>query len=57
MRILVVIDVPLSKDLGAAQMAINLTEALQVAGHEVTLWTPHPIPQRTRWWQGIQKCR
>jgi glycosyltransferase involved in cell wall biosynthesis len=38
-------------------MAINLAEALRAQGHDVTLWSPHPLPPQTRWWQSVQQMR
>jgi len=54
LRILVVTHAPLSPEFGAGQMAINFSEALKEQGHNVTTWSPYPIPAMTRWWQGIQ---
>lgn len=41
MRILIVSHAPLSQELGAGQMALNLGEALRLWGHEVIVWSPH----------------
>ncbi|MGB7441356.1 MAG: glycosyltransferase family 4 protein [Coleofasciculaceae cyanobacterium] len=38
-------------------MAINLAEAFREQGHDVTLWSPHPLPPQTKWWQSIQQMR
>ncbi|MEH2385331.1 MAG: glycosyltransferase family 4 protein [Nostoc sp.] len=38
-------------------MAINLAEALRLKGHDVTLWSPHSMPNLTRWWQGLQSIQ
>ncbi len=54
LRILIATHSILSAEFGAGQMAINLAEALRKQGHNVTLWSPHPIPNMTRWWQGLQ---
>ncbi len=35
-------------------MAINLAEAFRAQGHDVTLWSPDPMPNMTRWWQSFQ---
>lgn len=45
---------PLYGHYGAAQMAINLADAFKKQGHDVTLWSPHPIPNFTRWWQYLK---
>lgn len=47
-RILIVTDVPLSAELGAGQMTLNLAEALRSLGHDVTLWSPHPVPPKIK---------
>jgi len=57
MRILVTTYAPISAQFGASQVAINLAEALREQGHEVTLWSPHPMPNLTRWWQGLQSIQ
>lgn len=56
-RILIVTHASLSPELGAGQMAINFAEALQVQGHDVTLWSPHTLPSKIRWWQSIQQMQ
>jgi glycosyltransferase involved in cell wall biosynthesis len=38
-------------------MAINLAEALRAQGHDVTVWSPYPLPTETRWWQSYQQMR
>ena len=55
MRILIVTHAPLSPEFGAGQMAINLGDALRRQGHEVTLWSPHPLPSVSRWFRNIQQ--
>ncbi|MFM5994083.1 MAG: glycosyltransferase family 4 protein [Dolichospermum sp.] len=35
-------------------MAINLAAALRLQGHDVTLWSPHPMPNLNRWWEHLQ---
>lgn len=57
LRILIATHSPLSAKFGAGQMAINLAEALRDQGHDVTLWSPHPMPNLTRWWQGFQSIQ
>ena len=56
-RILIATHSPISAKFGAGQMAINLAEALRLQGHDVTLWSPHPMPNLTRWWQGLQSIQ
>lgn len=56
-RILIATHSPISAEFGAGQMAINLAEALRGQGHDVTLWSPYPMPNLTRWWQGIQSIQ
>jgi glycosyltransferase involved in cell wall biosynthesis len=57
MRILIATHSPLFAEFGAGQMAINLAEALKIQGHDVTLWSPHPMPNLTRWWQPLQSLQ
>lgn len=52
-RILIITHAPLSAEFGAGQVAVNLAAALRLLGHDVTLWSPHPMPSQTRWWQNI----
>jgi glycosyltransferase involved in cell wall biosynthesis len=40
----------LSAELGAAQVALNLAEALRARGHDARAWSPEPLPPDTRWW-------
>lgn len=56
-RILIATNAPISANFGAGQMAINLAEALREQGHEVILWSPHPMQNLTRWWQGFQRIQ
>lgn len=56
-RILIVTHAPLAPEFGAGQMALNLAEAFREQGHDVTLWSPHPLPPQTRWWQRLQNMR
>jgi glycosyltransferase involved in cell wall biosynthesis len=55
-RILIITHSPLSAEFGAGQAAIQLTQALKALGHDVVLWSPHPLPQ-TKWWQSLQQMR
>ncbi len=48
LRILVVSENPLTPELGAAQMALNLTDAFRDLGAEVTLWQL-PVRARQSW--------
>ncbi|RUR86791.1 glycosyltransferase family 4 protein [Chlorogloeopsis fritschii PCC 9212] len=57
LRILIATHSPLSTEFGAGQMAINLAEAFREQGHDVTLWSPYPMPNMTRWWQGLQSLQ
>lgn len=54
MRILLVSHAPLAAELGAAQLALNLAEALRARGHDAQAWSPAPLPPdllaKTRWW-------
>jgi len=45
LRILIMTHAPLSPEFGAGQMTINLGEAFRELGHDVTLWSSHPVPQ------------
>ncbi len=42
---------PLSTEMGASQVALNLAGALLARGHEVVVWSPMPVPPGVRWWQ------
>lgn len=57
MRILIVTHAPLTSEFGASQLAINLSEALRAQGHDVTLWSPSPLPEGIRWWRTIPAMR
>jgi glycosyltransferase involved in cell wall biosynthesis len=50
MRVLLVSHPPLTAELGAAQVALNLAEALRDRGHDAVAWSPAPLPPDTRWW-------
>jgi len=50
LRILIATHAPLLPEFGAAQMAINLGNALRILGHDVSFWSPHPIPKSIRSW-------
>lgn len=49
MRILLVSHPPLTAELGAAQLVLNLAAALQARGHDALSWSPEPLPG-ARWW-------
>jgi glycosyltransferase involved in cell wall biosynthesis len=50
MRILLVSHPPLSAELGAPQVALNLAAALRDRGHDALAWSPSPLPPDTRGW-------
>jgi glycosyltransferase involved in cell wall biosynthesis len=50
MRILLVSHPPLTAELGAPQLVLNLAAALQARGHEALAWSPEPLPPGARWW-------
>jgi glycosyltransferase involved in cell wall biosynthesis len=56
-RILIATHAPLLLEFGAGQMAINLAEALRIQGHDVTLWSPHPMSNRPSWWHRFQNMQ
>jgi glycosyltransferase involved in cell wall biosynthesis len=47
-RILLVSHPPLLAQLGAAQVAVNLAEALRARGHAALAWSPEPLPPSAR---------
>ena len=57
LRILIATHAPLSLEFGAGQVAINLAEAFRIQGHDVTLWSPHPMSERPRWWERFQNMQ
>ena len=57
MRILLAVLSPISAELGAAQMALNLAEALRGMEIEVVVWTPYPIPPEISWWRRVAWIR
>ncbi|MDX6500271.1 MAG: hypothetical protein QOG23_3531 [Blastocatellia bacterium] len=36
---------------------MNFADALRLRGDDVTLWSPQPLPQGTRWWQTLRAMR
>jgi glycosyltransferase involved in cell wall biosynthesis len=49
-RILLVSHPPLTAELGAAQIALNLAEGLGSLGHDACAWSPEPLAPGARWW-------
>lgn len=41
---------PLTAELGAAQIAVNLADALRTRGHDAIAWSPEPLPPGTHRW-------
>ena len=56
-RILIATHAPLSSESGAGQVAINLAEEFRKQGHDVTRWSPHPMPHLPRWWQQVENVQ
>jgi glycosyltransferase involved in cell wall biosynthesis len=50
MRILLVSHPPLTAELGASQVALNLAAALRARGHDALAWSTEPLPAPARWW-------
>lgn len=48
---MIVSDAPPRAELGEAQVALNLADALRARGHVVATWSPPPLPPSVRWWQ------
>ncbi len=57
LRILIVTHAPLLPEHGAAQVAINLGQAFEDLGHEVTLWSPQPVPSEIKQWNQSRYMR
>lgn len=57
MRILLVSHAPLAAELGAAQIALRLADALRGRGHDAVAWSPEPLPPGTRWWNFWRRQR
>jgi glycosyltransferase involved in cell wall biosynthesis len=49
-RVLLVSHPPLTAELGAAQVALQLAAALRARGHDARAWSPEPLPPDTRAW-------
>lgn len=57
MRILLVCHPPLTREFGAAQLAMNLEDALRARGHDAVAWSPAPVSETTRWWNYWRRQR
>jgi glycosyltransferase involved in cell wall biosynthesis len=57
MRILFVVLSPLRAELGAAQMASNLADALRAQGIDAVVWSPQPVPREIPWWRSLAWIR
>lgn len=57
MRILLVSHPPLSAELGAAQIALQLAAALRARGHEAVAWSPAPLPPGHGWNLWLRQTR
>lgn len=57
MRVLFAVLSPISTELGASQMALNLANALRTQGIETVVWTPHPVPPEIPWWRRMAWVR
>jgi glycosyltransferase involved in cell wall biosynthesis len=57
MRILFAVLSPLTAELGAAQMALNLADALRRRGVDAVVWSPYPIPPELPWWRRMTWIR
>jgi glycosyltransferase involved in cell wall biosynthesis len=61
MRILLVCHPPLAAESGAAQITLNLAEALRARGHDAQAWSPEPAMSdestSDRWWDRWQRQR
>ncbi|MGQ0523803.1 MAG: glycosyltransferase family 4 protein [Betaproteobacteria bacterium] len=50
MRLLIVVHSPLTATLGAAQMALNLADAMRAQGIDALAWSPYPRQEKVPWW-------
>jgi len=48
-RILLVSHPPLTRELGAAQIALHLAAALRRRGHQAVAWSPEPLAASSHW--------
>lgn len=55
-RILIATHAVLTREQGAAQLALNLAESLRRNGHDVALWSPSHS-QRAPWWKAGHALR
>jgi glycosyltransferase involved in cell wall biosynthesis len=53
MRVLFVVLSPVRPELGAAQIAIRVAEALRSLGTDAVVWTPHPVAAGVPWWKAM----
>lgn len=57
MKILLVSHPPLAAESGAAQITLNLAEALRARGHGVRTWSPEPLSPPSPWWDRWRRQR
>ncbi|MEA2602406.1 MAG: hypothetical protein QOF89_3398 [Acidobacteriota bacterium] len=57
MRILLVSHPPLSAELGAPQIVLNLAAALRARGHDALAWSPEPLPPGAGRWSPWKRQR
>lgn len=57
MRVLIVVLGPLDAEFGAAQIGLNLVEALCARGVDARAWSPRPIPEDVPWWRQMAWMR
>ncbi len=48
---------PLAAELGAAQVALNLSAALRDRGHDARAWSPEPLPPGRGWSLWLRQAR
>lgn len=56
-RILIATHAALNEKYGAAQIALNLADALRKKGSDVEVWSPQPIPASVRSWRHFPYMR
>lgn len=59
MRVLIFCPCPIDRELGAAQVHLNLSAALRARGHVAAVWAPPPLPEAIPprlglWWARAQ---
>jgi len=57
MRILLVSHSPLTAELGASQIVLNLAAALKAHGHDALAWSPEPLPPGAGRWNRWRQQR